>query len=680
MDQRQTVNNLIIADQSPDSWIEAVLETDPSSAHWHVLPLGFSAERYRHEYAHVLDRFPRWDLADVAAAAGETRSTLRDRVPVLLAEIRKCPVEGTRTIPDLLQGDGFNAWWFLEISEKSAYRGPFINRLYCLAMIQTVVNQGAYKEVWLCLKDRLLAEAIIDEFKRQKIRFIHVGAKPVGRIRNLLSGFARYAKHAVGIAVLHCAQVLMLRSLRIIEAVHLAPTDLLLFSFYPRMWAAPYSEHAAEWFFGSLPEFFPKEHRVRYAIWLTARPWEIWKRRRELRSFVRKRSVVCLAPIAGLGSVLALFSYRWWWVQIRLALNWQQRLGVSFLGFDISAIVADELRRSLSSSELFRDLILHRAWTNLARSTSLAAVLYRLEFQPFENAIIYGTKGRARTVAFQHSLIGENYLPYFFVPGELKPNSDPWAQPLPDLILTSGVFGREVMLRNGCLPETVEVCGPVRYRKLMAQHSMRSGRISESRSRLGLAVETKVLVVTTAVSREEAMGLLVALHKCIVDLEPFLVVFKSHPALPLEREFVELVGTQLGPSRYRILKSVDELYHSLTVAQAAILNHSTVAFEALVLGVLPIIFDSGAVFDPKAMEPHEWGGLLARNSEELMAALRKTARTNGEVQPLKERLLSQAGRWFDRPECDPYQRFIDILRKHGVLDRAASIPRSAICD
>jgi hypothetical protein len=214
----------------------------------------------------------------------------------------------------------------------------------------------------------------------------------------------------------------------------------------------------------------------------------------------------------------------------------------------------------------------------------------------------------------------------------------------------------------------VEGCGPVRYRPLIAQHAAQSGRPDRIYLRLGLDVRTKVLVVATAVSREEAMGLLIALGKCAAELGQWFVAFKSHPALSLEHEFVRLVGVNLGSSRYRILESLEELYDSLSVAQAVVLNHSTVTFESLMLGVLPIVFDSGAVFDPKAMEPHEWEGVSARNAEELRVALRKTTRMNGEAQPMKERLLTQAGRWFDRPDHDPYQRFIDILQKHGVLN------------
>ena len=285
MDQRQPVKNLIITDQSPDSWIGTVLETGSSSTDWHVLPLGFSVECYRHEYAHVLDRLSRWDLTDVVTAAGEARNVLRNMVPVLLAEIRKCPVEGTRTIPDLLQGDGFNAWSFLEIVEKSAYRGPFINRLYCLALIQAVLAGKTYQEVRFFLDDRLLADAVAAGLEKRSVNAARRKKGPWVPFLDLLTGLARCVKNAAGVALLHGVQVLMVRGLGLAARVQPPVNGLLVFSFYPGMWAVPYGQSASEWFFGALPEFFPNEHPVRYAIWLTARPWEIWKRRKELRGF-----------------------------------------------------------------------------------------------------------------------------------------------------------------------------------------------------------------------------------------------------------------------------------------------------------------------------------------------------------------------------------------------------------
>lgn len=672
MSRLSDVTSLILTDDHPASWMQAVLKGSASASQWEILPLGFGPEQYKEQHSHELNQLPDWRVTDVSSAVGRARSLVRECVPQLLLDLRRRPLEGGKSLPEILQDRGFNAWWFLEISEKSAYRGPLINRLYYLALIQEVVNQGAYKEVWLCLKDRLLAETVAETFKEQKVRFIRIGAKPPGRIRGMLSGLARYAKNAVGIAALHCLQLLMVRGLRIAHDGPSPTTDALVFSLYPLMWTDPYSERAAEWYFGSLPALFPKEHTVRHAVWLTISPWEIWRRRRELRAFIQERSAICLTLSASVTAVGILFSPKWWRAQIRLELGWRQRLGLSFLSFDVSAIVVDELRRSLSSTELFRDLLMYRAWANLARSTSFKAVLYRLEFQPFESAIIYGTKGLVRTVAFQHFLFGKNFLPCFFVPDELKPNSDPQARPMPDLILTAGAFGREVMLKNGCRSETVEVCGPVRHRKLFLRDGLKSERQSESRARLDVGTGVRVLVVATAVSKQEAEGLLAALQGSADELNPFVVMFKSHPALSLDGRFMEVVGRQMDSSCYRILKSVDELYDALTVAEAAVLNHSTVTIEAMVLGVLPIVFDSGAVFDPKAMEPQEYGGVVVRNSEELRGALRKTARMNGEAQALREQLVTQSGQWFDRSDGDPHQRLIDILRKHGVLNVQAA--------
>jgi hypothetical protein len=478
--------------------------------------------------------------------------------------------------------------------------------------------------------------------------------------------------NALGMGILHALQVLLVRGLKIADGKLPPSRSVLLFSFYPRMWSAPYGKDASEWFFGDLPKYFPSDAPHYYAIWLTAWPREIWAKRRELRSFFLTQKALCLARYTGMTALASLFDPRWWILHVRFSRSWQRSLGLRFGVFDVGDMVCDELHRSLSSTEFFRDLLLVRAWERLTESLRVVAVLYRLEFQPFESAILYGTRGKTRTVAFQHSLFGKNYLPYHFAPGELNHASDRGSMPLADVILASGEAGRAVMLNNGCSPKSVEVCGPLRYRDFFRRFRQPGERRAEAGKRLGVDRAAKILVIATAVSRPDAEGLFEALGECADCLENMLVMFRSHPALPLEKEFAEIVGSRIGPSRYRFLSTIDNLYDAVLLADVVVMNNSTVAFEALVLGVVPIIFDTGSVFDPKAMESDEWAGMIASNAEQLGLVLRSAMEGGEGLASKRRQLLEQAGRWFDQPEKDPYPRFLEILRSHGVLDVSGS--------
>jgi hypothetical protein len=326
--------------------------------------------------------------------------------------------------------------------------------------------------------------------------------------------------------------------------------------------------------------------------------------------------------------------------------------------------------------EVFRDLLIVRAMQALSESSPLRGLIYRLEFQPFECALLYGIKGRTGAVAFQHSLFGRNYLPYFFVPGELSEKGAGagarQAMPVPDLVLTSGSFGRDVMLANGLPAESVEVCGPVRYSELRRYLSRPRDRAGV-RALLGVAAGATVLLVATAVSREEARSLFAALAATLPQGVEMQLLFKSHPALPLDQEFIRMVGGPTESAFCRILPPGTELYDALVASDAVVLTSSTLALEAVVLGVLPIVFDSGAVFDPKAVEPDECGGLLVRNAEELGGAIRQVVTRDPSLNALRTRWPDLVSQWLDRFEPDPDTRFVEILRKKGFLNEPAGL-------
>jgi len=630
-----------------------------------VLPLGVSHARYQALYGTQLDGLGTWTFSEVGKVTAKARERIREHVPKLMTQLRHSRMGKATSLLESLQCDGFNPWWFLEISEKSAYRGLLINRMYDLALVQSILDSGTYQRVWICLEDQVLGRVMRDGLERLSCTVIIV--KSAGSIakRGVVSWMCMHLRNALGVGMLHLLQRLLIFGLRIPIVRLPPPHSLLFFTFYPRMWSAPYQKEASEWFFGALPNYLPTHVPHYYAIWLTAWPGEIWKKRKELRSFFLSQKAFLLAPLVGLKSLMGLLGPRWWMLHVLLSDKWLRSAALRFGPFDVGEMVGDELHRSLASSEFSRDLLLVHAWRRLTTAVPVAAVLYRLEFQPFENAILYGSLGRTRTIAFQHSIFGKNYLPYHFNPGEFAQSSVPGSMPLPDVILVSGEYGRAVMLRNGYSSKCVEVCGPLRYRSFFARVKQQRGGQKGTGVRHDARV-TKLLVVATSVSRPDAEGLLEALAACVDALGNTAIVFRSHPALPLEEQFEKLVGSRLARSQYRFLTSTEELYDALALADGAVMNHSTVMIEALELGVVPIIFESGAVYDPKAFESDEWAGVIATNAEELGRWFQSVMRGD-DLTHKRYELLEQGRDWFDRPEVDPYQRFIDALNRHGIV-------------
>lgn len=664
--------HLVISDSGPEAWIGQVCGVPSSMPILEVLPLGMSQSRYRTRYGSELEGVRTWGFADVTRLVPQARAVIRDRVPQLMVQLRSSRIGGKTSLLDRFQRRGFNGWWFLEVSEKSAYRGLLINRMYYLALIQSLLASTTYQKVWFCLEDEVLSRSLNEGLKLLSIDCTAVKSTRLWSKRGVGAWLILHLWNALGIGMLHVLQLLLISGLGIVNRRSPPPQSVLLFSFYPRMWSAPYGASATEWFFGDLPKFFSGAVSHCYALWLTVWPREIWAKRKELRSFFSTQKALCLSQYAGVGALASLFDPRWWMMHVRLARRWPPANEFRLGPFDVGEMVSDELHRSLSSTEFFRDVLLVDAWERLTRSSPVAAVLYRLEFQPFENAILYGARGNTRTIAFQHSLFGNNYLPYHFVPGELSHVWDRGAMPLPGLIITSGEFGHMVMLKNGCAQTSVEVCGPVRYREFFKRYGQHRDRRDEARKRLGLDREAKTLVVATAVSRPDAEALLEALGEGVEHFGNLIVMFKSHPALSLDKEFERIVGVRLGGARYRLLASGEELYDALSLADVAVVNPSTVALEALVLGALPVIFDSGVVFDPKVLESDEWGGVIASNAEQLSQALGIVFGAYENLEAVKQGLHIQAERWLDQPQKDPYPRFVEVLRKHGIVPKLGS--------
>lgn len=661
---------LVVTDGCPSRWMPAARAIDDGTCRWELLPVGISVDLYRMEHAAGLNTLRCWTFVDVPRCAAEARAELRRTMPQFISELRRQRVVGDKTLSELFTQGDLNIWWFLEISEKSAYRGPFLNRLYYLALIRAALAKGGYDEIWLCLQDEPLAQAIRSgcngavRHVRRAVIGPHIWRSPA---LDALKVPARYGGNALGVAVLHLLRCWLVKLLRISRRAPAAPDAFLFVSYYPAMWSNAYGLTPSEWFFGSLPETLSKLHPVQYGIWLTSQPWEIWRQRVALRRFFRERSTVILSLWAGARAIQEVLSPGHFWRAIRIVIKGRFAIRATFAGCDVARLVTEELWRSLCSREFFLDLLLMRALERLTQAHAVAAVIYRLEFQPFEKAILYGIRGRTRSIAVQHSVFGCNYLPYFFAPEDLTgmPDNPGDAMPAPDLIMTSGAMCRDAMLQSGFPPQKVAVCGPLRYSRLL-QYRTDEIRRRRLRDRWGWPSTATVVYAATGVSREDGLGLLAAIAEGIASAKELVVIFKSHPALPLDEEFYRLVGPRLEPSRYRVLPLRASFYDELAAADAALVTGSTVALEAVCLGVFPILYASGASFDMKTFEPTEWGGLLVGEAEELKEALRMVVERDPSLQAMRAGWPRLVNQWFDRPETDPNARFMEALEKHGV--------------
>lgn len=607
---------------------------------------------------------------DPHAQARRAQGLVREFVPAYVSRLPRDAPEGVPTLQSLLEAAPVNLWWFLEIAEKSPLRGRWVNQLYFLALLRLFVEGGGLhgvEEVWLDLDDGVLAAVLacglevpctVREFssaRRRSIRLHH---------RLASSAVVRYPLHAVGTWALHFLRAVSLVLVGAGPAV-LPRGAVGFFSFYPAWWSQPFEPTATERFFEDLPDRVAARAPVRFLLWFTGSPSQLVERRAAVRRLAGGQAVFLQAVLGPLGAWPVLDPRHLLRI-IRFHIGIGRRLRAEFAGFDIGRIICDEVIRSLTSPEFFLDLLLCRAVDRIVGAGGLRGLIYRLEFQPFEKAVLAGVRGRVPTVAVQHSTFGHNYLPYFFPSGELGDGGTP-PMPLPQVIATAGPLGRDIMVRNGFPPERVEITGPVRYRRLLLQRARRPSR-AEARAGLRMPRDGPAFLVTTSVVRDESLALLAAIAQALGVLRPQpYMLFKSHPAMRLDDVFEAWVGPALPDGAYRILSPDAAMPEFLPAADGVVLTGTTVAVEAMLFDVVPVVFESRVLFDAKAMDFLEEACLTVTDSDGLAQVLRWIITRDPRVEAVRRQWRETIARLFGETDRDPHERFVEILARHGIV-------------
>lgn len=605
-----------------------------------------------------------WECVPLTDAARVAQGQVREFVPGFVAAL---PGTSGRngTLADLLADGDRNLWWFLEIAEKSPMRGPLINRLYYLALIRTVLRRDPVKEVWIDLDDGPLASVLCRGLAHRIVR-VHTGPT---RENSAAHAVGRYLIYAMGSWILHVARLALLRVLR---TGGRGATDgsVVFFSFFPAWWNHAHEVIRAERFFGDLPRAIATRVPTQFAVWLSAGVRELWRHRAGLRRWFASGAAIPLQAFVGIAQSLEVLAPRHLVRLLRFRFGFASDVSAEFVGFPIGPFVRAEILRSMTGAEFFMDLLLSRAVGRLLAVSQLRALVYRVEFQPFERAILAGVRSRIPTVGFQHSTFGRNYLPYFFDPGGLSLDAGTVPRdrmPLPDVFMATGNYPRDVMIANGFPPDRIEVCGPVRYAKLLAFRRTRPPG-SAIRVDLDLPRNAPIFVVAGSVSRGESVALLTTLRDALTRLSrrPY-VVFKSHPALPLDAAFARMVEGVVARDGYRILHPDTPVHEYIAAADGVVLTGTTVGLEAIVLGVIPIVFESAAVFDAKSMQEIAQACFVVHDGDEMARAMTAVIEDDPQVVHRREHWPSAIALMFDRIDLDPIDRFTQVLMKRELI-------------
>jgi surface carbohydrate biosynthesis protein (TIGR04326 family) len=347
------------------------------------------------------------------------------------------------------------------------------------------------------------------------------------------------------------------------------------------------------------------------------------------------RHIVPLQRFIRLRDAVRLLSPARFLKLLRVQRALREPLAIGFGTFDISKLVASEILTSISDAELFFDQLLESGLTRYAAGMRPAALVYRVEGQPWENALLAAARRTGTFVTgFFHSPFGERYPALRFAPGEIGgAGHGAGRRALPDGMLVCGRTVRRYLEADGYPASRIVECGPQRHADFVRFLRERPTR-AELRARLGLPQRVRVHYVALAIVEAETEGLFACLERALADSDDFRLLIKTHPNRPQADPSTEAALRVLGARRTSLVPAGASMYEYLAASDTMICIGSTVAFEAMALGVMPVVYEHPGTFAVTSLRAFEQS-LYVVNSPATMG--RALAEIDGDSRGVVER-------------------------------------------
>lgn len=660
---------LIVVDDPGSDWAAGLLREVSNDRSYYLLTFGFAPGqaflRYESEEQELRAHVAVLETNKISHRAEEEarRHYLRF--------IRELPGQKTASgtsIADILSYRGRNLWWYLGITEKNIWLDKLIHHLYSLRRFQYVFEEAAYDEVHLWLHDDALCAVISDLIAARGVTCLTAGRNRRGRRRAkgstpfIISYFLLICREFIKL-------LLMMISIRLagIRERDLPKDDSVgFFSVYPLWWKDPFSEGATELIFQNVALDVEREKPVRHLLWFM--PGHVlFQNKKGFAAFAQKRRVFVLNSLLGAADILSVLDPRLF-MKFLKAFRIACRNTYEMEGIDISPLAREDIFRSFTSRMFFPCLLLDRCLQRV-NLTNLGSLFFRLEFQPLERALLYNTRGNTRTIGFQHSALGRNFLNYVFEEDELgahwhaRDRSE--SMPLPDSILTSGEKGIEYMRWAGYPPEQLAIGGAVRLAPLYAYRKSAPSR-QELRKRHGIPADSTVIFAATSPLLQESICMLDDLvHAVRASAGCFYLVVKYHPNAHSVPGYICKIAAMMDHYRKDISLEVHTgpiaLYDYISLSNAVLLTGGTVAMEAMFLGCIPMIYINDAQFSHNPMTEYPEAAILVDGRQAMEAAM-KTICEKETVEAMKKHWEQPLHDMFCGLEENPSDRFMRVLK------------------
>ncbi|MGE3842103.1 MAG: hypothetical protein AB7I50_10985 [Vicinamibacterales bacterium] len=266
------------------------------------------------------------------------------------------------------------------------------------------------------------------------------------------------------------------------------------------------------------------------------------------------------------------------------------RDAASFDGYDLWPLVAHELRGVVRLQWPWSARAMDEAGAALDALQPSCVVTYA-EAGGWGRAILIEARRRGmRTAGLQHGFIYRHWLNYLHEPDEMQPSPAAPSDagfPKPTRTLLYDRYAEEHLLTAGHFsPADLEVTGNPRLADLVASaEALDDDERASVRASIGAAPEDHVVVV--AAKYTQIRRVFRRLCEAVATRRTIRLVVKCHPAEtpdPYERDAAGLSGIVVAPASASLARL-------LAVASGLVTVNSTVALDALVLGVPTLVID-----------------------------------------------------------------------------------------
>lgn len=652
---------LLITDHYDTTAFADVERSSEQGAGWDILLLGGSPDWFRWRYQDRLSRIGQARVLDAEPFSGKAHADVNGFVLELGASLPHASLGGS-TLAQLLRDEDGTEWWFLECAEKGPYRGPFIGLLYRVAIARGVLDAGRYHEVSASLRDKALAR-VVAPYARSNGWHWCAAAPPATR-RWIDSPVVRLRLQMFRAAGRAASAWILARSLGPLPKTRFS--GRWVFTVFPSWWGRATSDRPADRFFTNVEEAGVEG----YFAWLT-NSRVLWRHRAVVRESLRRLRAVPLQRFLSWRDVLSTLSPAALGRLKQFRRRMQHHVEARFLGFDVAPLVVDEVTRSLTGFEAMQDRLLRRAVARAAEAFRPAVVLYRAEFQPIESALLRGLQGRAAAVGFHHHPFGVNYLSMRFTSAEMAKHleaSQPESRPLPDGIVAIGPLLARHVAEGGLPAARIAVCGPQRYGPLTMYRRRQQPR-GALRVALGLPPADFVVFVALAIVEADTEALFGAMVGACRDVEGVRLIVRTHPNRPAGDPALHATLQALGPDRATLMPADGAMYDYIAASDCMVCVGSMIAFEAMALGIVPIVFDNPATFGAVSLAEYASGLFVVKNAAELGAAIEDVRRDSSRARMKRHAwpsLLADVMGDLEAPLGPQLQRALDRFTPAGA--------------